>query len=522
MTTASSDEQAFGRYEVLLVAAVAVVLLLLGLTVKLTEDAAIEDAGAELERKLELYSAYIESELKRYALLSEILAADHHVRSALANPDGRASLAQANMQLKLLAETSGAAVAYVIDPTGLTLASSNHQSPISFVGNNYGFRPYFAAAMARGRGRYVAIGSTSHVAGYYASAPVVIDGRVAGVVVTKWGLDALVPWREGQDRVLVAGGDGVIFAANEASLLFKRADALGQPPSRAVDPRQYGARPLRPLRLHSSVRLNGVRVVTFDPAVARLSDADPVATVAEYAVASKQLIGAGWQLFVLADISARTRQVLVNVLLVILGLAFSGVMLGYVNQRRRHVRDLYEAAIRDPLTGLYTRLYMNDVVGRMLEGHDRGSLAGVALVIFDLDDFKQVNDTYGHHAGDQVLGAFAAVVLDAARATDVPVRFGGEEVAVFLASARIEDAVSFAERIRQQMEGAEFAVGDRPLKVTVSGGVALRRQGEPLSQLVIRADAALYEAKRAGRNRIHAATGPELPLFAIPGALPPT
>lgn len=518
----SAGRRPFWRYEVVLAAAVVAILVVLGLAVKLTEDAAIEDAGAELGRKLELYSGYIESELKRYALLSDILSVNHQVRSALAAPDDPVRVAEANAQLKVLAETSGAAVAYVLDTTGLTLASSNYDSPVSFVGENYAFRPYFTEALAGGRGRYVAVGSTSHVAGYYSSAPVMAGGRVVGVVVTKWELNALVPWREGQDKVLVAGSDGIIFAANEASLLFKRANALGQVPSRAVDPRQYGKLPLRPLRLHSSADIGGIRVVTFDSAVPRLSDSEPVTPVAEYAVASKMLNGVDWRLFVLADVSARTRDIVVSVALAILGLALAGVMLGYVNQRRRHVRDLYEAAIRDPLTGLYTRLYMNDVVGRMIEGHDRGSLAGIALVIFDLDHFKQVNDTYGHHVGDQVLVGFGAAVLDAVRATDVPVRFGGEEVAVFLACAHLDDAVSFAERIRQWIEQAEFTLSNQRLRVTVSGGVALRRPGEPLGQLVVRADAALYEAKRAGRNRIQAATEAELPLFAFPDMPPST
>ncbi|MBV5336762.1 MAG: GGDEF domain-containing protein, partial [Deltaproteobacteria bacterium] len=92
---------------------------------------------------------------------------------------------------------------------------------------------------------------------------------------------------------------------------------------------------------------------------------------------------------------------------------------------------LYESAIRDPLTGLYTRLYMKDAVAALLWEHDHQETPDVSMVIFDIDHFKKINDTYGHPNGDRVLREVAQIVLRHSRETDIPIRFGGEEFIVF-------------------------------------------------------------------------------------------
>ncbi|MFT7371475.1 MAG: two-component system cell cycle response regulator, partial [Oleiphilaceae bacterium] len=95
-------------------------------------------------------------------------------------------------------------------------------------------------------------------------------------------------------------------------------------------------------------------------------------------------------------------------------------------------RAIYESAIRDPLTGLYTRLYMEDGVESMLNSHNRHNINATSLVMFDVDHFKRVNDTYGHDVGDNALKAIADIILQQIRGTDLPVRYGGEEFLVFL------------------------------------------------------------------------------------------
>ncbi len=169
---------------------------------------------------------------------------------------------------------------------------------------------------------------------------------------------------------------------------------------------------------------------------------------------------------------------------------------------------IYERSIRDPLTGLYTRVYMKEAVARLMRLQDREE-TGLALVMVDIDHFKSVNDTYGHLAGDRVLAAVAGIVRDTVRASDIPVRFGGEEFAVFLVGRG--DGREVAERLRARVEALDL---DGPLagrRVTVSLGVARRLPGETLDSWIGRADAALYRAKETGRNRVVSADGEPVP-----------
>lgn len=164
-------------------------------------------------------------------------------------------------------------------------------------------------------------------------------------------------------------------------------------------------------------------------------------------------------------------------------------------------RAVYESAIRDPLTGLYTRLYMQSEVKNLLEAHDNHKFKDASLIMFDVDHFKKFNDTYGHDVGDVVLAAIGAVVLKQSRDGDIPVRFGGEELMVFLKSD-CQSARLVAERVREEVEKLEIKVGDQLVRVTISGGIAAHFPGEDIAQMTKRADLNLYRAKDEGRNRI--------------------
>ena len=170
------------------------------------------------------------------------------------------------------------------------------------------------------------------------------------------------------------------------------------------------------------------------------------------------------------------------------------------NKIQQQSQAIYESAIRDPLTGLYTRLYMKDSVAALLDSHESGKITDVSMVIFDIDHFKRVNDTYGHKHGDLVLSQVAAVVRRQSRGTDIPIRFGGEEFLVFL-PANIASAFALAERVRKEVEGLILELDSATIKVTISGGVATHTLGESLEDFMHRADQFLYHAKENGRNR---------------------
>jgi diguanylate cyclase (GGDEF)-like protein len=171
-------------------------------------------------------------------------------------------------------------------------------------------------------------------------------------------------------------------------------------------------------------------------------------------------------------------------------------------QRWAYRTKLLETAIRDPLTGLHTRLYMNDWCKAAIRMHNRDAQAGLGLVVFDLDFFKRINDNYGHLAGDAVLRQVGEIIRNAIRGEDLAVRFGGEELTVFVRCPDQTVALVLAERIRHSVEQTEFRSGAGRMPVTLSGGVAFHAAGEDIDTLFARADKKLYEAKESGRNRI--------------------
>jgi diguanylate cyclase (GGDEF)-like protein len=156
----------------------------------------------------------------------------------------------------------------------------------------------------------------------------------------------------------------------------------------------------------------------------------------------------------------------------------------------------------DALTGLRNRRYVADVLALEVLRANRYGTA-LSLLMADLDHFKRVNDTHGHLAGDAVLAATAGIVMQFLRSIDVAGRYGGEEIVVVLPQTDLEGAVALAERVRGAVEANECELGDgRRAAVTVSVGVAQLQRGEEVGDLIAAADAALYTAKSAGRNRV--------------------
>jgi diguanylate cyclase (GGDEF)-like protein len=176
--------------------------------------------------------------------------------------------------------------------------------------------------------------------------------------------------------------------------------------------------------------------------------------------------------------------------------------------------DLHETvqrqAVTDELTGLFNHRRFQEVITVEVERARRyGQEMG--LIMLDIDNFKQVNDLYGHLQGDMVLREVARVLRQSSREIDEPARYGGEEMAVALPQTDLEGAYQFAERVRRAVEALELPLpsGDGALRVTASFGVAsLATADHPdKDSLVAAADRALYEAKRAGKNRTVRAAG---------------
>ena len=158
-------------------------------------------------------------------------------------------------------------------------------------------------------------------------------------------------------------------------------------------------------------------------------------------------------------------------------------------------------AVTDELTGLFNHRRFQEVMDAEVAAAQRYDRP-LGLVMVDVDNFKSVNDTYGHQQGDLVLKAVAAVVQESSREIDEPARYGGEEMAIALPQTDLDGAYAIAERVRSAVEALAVPRldGDGVLRVTVSCGVAASSSATK-DQLVASADAALYDAKRSGKNR---------------------
>lgn len=165
---------------------------------------------------------------------------------------------------------------------------------------------------------------------------------------------------------------------------------------------------------------------------------------------------------------------------------------------------LYTAANKDYLTGIYNKKYLLDRL-RMEISYARRHQTPLSLIIFDLDFFKQVNDEYGHLAGDQILKQMAAHIVTMKRQEDLFARYGGEEFVLLLRDTPKETAIQIAEKLRSRIEELPFVVDENHVQISISIGVAtfLRNNYKNGDTFLRAADQQLYKAKKEGRNRVH-------------------
>ena len=175
--------------------------------------------------------------------------------------------------------------------------------------------------------------------------------------------------------------------------------------------------------------------------------------------------------------------------------------LDYLRRTREEVDYQELLANTDQLTGLYNRRCLDRQLDKFIErAHATGT--GLALILVDLDDFKKVNDTFGHAAGDAVLRGISSIITDCVRASDLPCRFGGDEFAIVLTEIDPGRARDRAERIRSRSQEMRPIAGNAEAHATTSVGGAMLRLSESAAELFDRADKELYRAKEQGRNRV--------------------
>jgi len=172
-----------------------------------------------------------------------------------------------------------------------------------------------------------------------------------------------------------------------------------------------------------------------------------------------------------------------------------------IRSLEQELSEAKKASREDALTKLYNKRALDEFLD-IREGEFKRYEKPYSVVFFDIDHFKQVNDTYGHEAGDIVLKGFAKLFKEVARSVDLVGRYGGEEFLAILSETDRKGAMTFAEKVRQKLEISRFVYQGQKLQVTISGGIAFREE-YPSEKLMLKAaDERLYKAKHSGRNQI--------------------
>jgi diguanylate cyclase len=172
-----------------------------------------------------------------------------------------------------------------------------------------------------------------------------------------------------------------------------------------------------------------------------------------------------------------------------------------IEQLRSELELVNKLVCEDQLTGALNRRGLDDAMAREAARDERNGMP-LCIALIDIDNFKKINDSYGHQVGDIVLVHLVAIIKETIRTNDLIGRYGGEEFLLLLPDSRIDEATAVTARLQRELALKPIAWGNRQLLVTFSAGVATRRPGESEAALINRADQALYEAKRVGKDRI--------------------
>ncbi len=183
-------------------------------------------------------------------------------------------------------------------------------------------------------------------------------------------------------------------------------------------------------------------------------------------------------------------------------LSLIGNNISLIAEKIRLFQGTQLLSITDDLTGLYNIRYFYDALSKEIARAKR-YMRSFSLIIFDIDNFKILNDTFGHQAGDEVLRLLAAILKDAARQTDIIARYGGEEFIIILPNTPKHEAVILGNRIREKVEEYNYYVEGNMVRITISGGIAtFPEDAEDSKSLLYASDMALYNAKALGKKQV--------------------
>jgi diguanylate cyclase (GGDEF)-like protein len=419
---------------------------------------------------------------------------------ALLSGDNRHENEIGQSMLDLDIEASGASSGYILDGSGIVVASSNRREARPGAQGSTSL-PSFLKSMTGAPGYQFAFNLDTGKVDYQASHPIRgRDGTTVGIAVLTKSLDRFETDVRHFDRpYFLVDPDGVVVMSNRPGALLRTLWPLTDAKRTELAPRfgTLGARPMLERGIVDATWAN----VDGERDYVRRRFADH----------------SDWSVVILKP----TREIFATRLLgIVITLLVTIMALIYLLGRGRWVHDQVQLESRlklqdlaqslgvkastDPLTGLHNRLKLGSTLSDEIMRVDRYKTP-LSLVLFDIDNFKKINDTYGHPVGDQVLIQLSQFVPNLIRSTDLLARWGGEEFLILAPGSDGPMAFQAAEKLREAVGSLMF---HQVRLVTCSFGVAQYAPGETAADLIARADAALYRAKTSGRNQVKLAPQP--------------
>jgi diguanylate cyclase (GGDEF)-like protein len=457
-----------------------------------------ENVQQEARGDIDLLASRLAGETATVDGMVKALAGSPSILPLLAG-ESRQDEADAKLVLDLDVDASSAKLGYILDKSGTIVASSDHRDAAR--SGEFGSLSYFQQSIAGEPGYHFSFDAVNRERDYYASYPIRARGGViVGVAILKKSLDAFEADLVQFDRpYFLIDPDGIVVLTSQPKMLFRALWPLSAEKHLALV-QQFGKLNDRPMLAQQIVDATWINV-----------DGERNYVRRRYANHSQ------WSLVILKPIheifASRVLGIIVTLLVALMTLIYlfgkerwihDNVQMDKRLKLQELARDLRFQATTDPLTGLSNRLKFNQTLTtEMLRSMRYGT--SLSLVLYDVDNFKSVNDTRGHQIGDKVLIQLSQFVPSLLRNTDLLARWGGEEFVILTPGSDGEMAYQAAEKLRNAIEQIKF---DEIGTVTCSFGVAQYMCGDTAESLISRADDALYRAKLNGRNQVELASWP--------------
>ncbi len=421
-----------------------------------------------------------------------------------------------NQLFEQIARGVGLYQVLLLDESAYCVGSSRYSQPNGCIGVNYKTREYYLRARDEGGGRQFAIGHVLPVPSFFFSTAIKQNNQFVGAVVVRQEMQQVVGFLNHQKNpTFITGNDGIVLSSSREEWIYHYMGAEFFP---APDLNRY--QQLYHRNKIEALQLNNVKLPFGDYPFVKMNNQ-------VYILAKAKVEANDFHIFVLENVD----QLISNyynswklaITIIMLGLMLIIMIernLNYGQHRIAHLNalseankqlahltnELYGLSVTDPLTGISNRRYfrarLQDEIHRAQRRINISPQndALLALMIIDIDEFKKVNDRYGHPAGDKAITVMANICTDAVRQYDCVGRIGGEEFAILLTDADSSQACDVAERIRRACAEQVIEFEDFGFSQTCSIGIASFKAGDSADSLLSRADKALYSAKSAGRN----------------------